>query len=101
MKQVCSQAVHKLCLPSLFQEHWKNFRMSTRIGLLEGCSIKTETASDHIMILLQIVLSYLFVKTRKAEHIRNVKQQKNGSNIAKHARDNEHIIDFDNAQVIA
>ena len=40
------------------------------------------------------------LKTRKAEHIRNVKQQKNGSKIARHAWDNGHIIEFDNAQVI-
>ena len=52
------------------------------------------------MILLENVLSNLIVKTRKAEHIRNVKQPKNGSNIAKHAWDNEHIIDFNNVQVI-
>ena len=49
------------------------------------------------MILLEIGLSNLIVKTRKAEHIRNVKQQKNGSNIAKHTWDNERIIDFDNS----
>ena len=46
---------------------------------------------------LQIVLPNLIVKTRKAEHIRNVKQQKNGSNIAKHAWDNKHMIDFNNS----
>ena len=67
---------------------------------IEGCSNKTETASDHIMILLQIVLSNVIVKTRKAKHIRNETQQKNGSNIGKHAWDNKHITDFDNKQVI-
>ena len=37
---------------------------------------------------------------KEAEQVRIVKQQKNASNIAKHAWYNEHIIDFDNAQVI-
>ena len=40
------------------------------------------------------------LKTRKAEHIRNVKKHNSGSNIAKHAWDNDHVIDFDNAKVI-
>ena len=40
------------------------------------------------------------LKTRKAEHIRNVKKHNSGSNIAKHAWDNDHTIDFDNAKVI-
>ena len=40
------------------------------------------------------------LKTRKAEHIRNVKKHNNGSNIAKHAWDNDHVIDFDNAKII-
>ena len=39
------------------------------------------------------------LKTRKAEHIRNVKKHNSGSNIAKHAWDNDHVIDFDNAKV--
>ena len=41
------------------------------------------------------------LKTRKAEHIRNVEQYKNGSNIAKDARDDNYVIDFDTAKVIA
>ena len=41
-----------------------------------------------------------YLKTRKAEHIRNVKKRNSGSNIAKHAWDNDHVIDFDNAKVI-
>ena len=40
------------------------------------------------------------LKTRKAEHIRNVKKHNNGSNIAKHAWDYDHVIDFDNAKFI-
>ena len=46
---------------------------------------------------------YLFVyelSHQKAEHIRNVKKHNSGSNIAKHAWDNDHVIDFDNAKVI-
>ena len=39
------------------------------------------------------------LKTRKAEHIRNVKKDNNGSNIAKHEWDND-VIDFDNAKII-
>ena len=38
--------------------------------------------------------------TRKKEHIRNVKNHKKGSNIAKHAWDMDHIIDFENGKVI-
>ena len=38
--------------------------------------------------------------TRKKKHIRNVKSSKKGSNIAKHAWDMDHIIDFDNGKVI-
>ena len=34
------------------------------------------------------------LETRKKEHIRNVKKCKVGSNIAKHAWDNDHAIDF-------
>ena len=40
------------------------------------------------------------LKTRKSEHVRNVKQNKDGSNIAKHAWDCDHVIDFDNSKVI-
>ncbi len=39
-------------------------------------------------------------KTRKSEDIRNVKQNKSGSNVAKHSWDNDHIIDFDNEKII-
>ncbi len=38
--------------------------------------------------------------TRKKEHIRNVKNHKKGSSIAKHAWDMDHIIDFENGKVI-
>ena len=38
-------------------------------------------------------------ETRKGEHIRNDKQHKNGSDSAKHAWDNYHVIDFDSAKV--
>lgn len=38
--------------------------------------------------------------TRKKEHIRNVKNCKKGSNIAKHAWDNDNRIDFENWEVI-
>ena len=41
------------------------------------------------------------LKTRKAEHIRSVKKHNSGSNIAKHPWDNDHVIDFDSAKVIA
>ena len=40
------------------------------------------------------------LETRKKEHIRNVKKCKVGSNIAKHAWDNDHAIDFANCKVI-
>ncbi len=40
------------------------------------------------------------LKTRKSEHVRNVKQNKDGSNIAKHAWDCDHVIDFDISKVI-
>jgi hypothetical protein len=42
------------------------------------------------------------LKTRKSEHVRNVKQSKNGSNVAKHAWPwaQDHVIDFANAKVI-
>ncbi len=36
------------------------------------------------------------LKTRKSEHIRNVKLSKKGSNVAKHAWTQDHIIDFAN-----
>ena len=39
-------------------------------------------------------------ETRKKEHIRNVKNCKKGSNIAKHAWDLDHRIDFNNGKVI-
>ena len=39
-------------------------------------------------------------KTRKKQHIRNVKICKTGSNIAAHAWRNNHSIDFNNARVI-
>ena len=35
------------------------------------------------------------LKTRKAEHIRNVKKHNSDSNIAKYAWHNDHVIDFD------
>ena len=38
--------------------------------------------------------------TRKKEHVRNVKQFKDGSNIAKHAWSNDHKIDFENSKII-
>ncbi len=38
--------------------------------------------------------------TRKKEHIRNVKSHAPGSNIAKHAWSNDHIIDFENGRII-
>ena len=40
------------------------------------------------------------LETRKKEHIRNVKKCKVGSNIAKHAWDNDHAINFANCKVI-
>ena len=40
------------------------------------------------------------LKTRKSEHVRNVKLHKDGSNIAKHAWDNNHLIDFESAKVV-
>ena len=40
------------------------------------------------------------VPTRKKEHIRIVRNYKKGPNIAKHAWDVDHIIDFDNGKVI-
>ncbi len=40
------------------------------------------------------------LKTRKAEHIRNVKHDKKGSNVAKHVWSLDHAIDFDAAEVI-
>ena len=40
------------------------------------------------------------LETRKKEHIGNVKKCKVGSNIAKHAWDNDHAIDFANCKVI-
>ena len=40
------------------------------------------------------------LETRKKEHIRNVKKCKVGSNIDKHAWDNDHAIDFSNSKVI-
>ena len=39
-------------------------------------------------------------ETRKHEHIRNVKQNTAGSNIAKHSRANDHTINFEDGQVI-
>ena len=39
-------------------------------------------------------------ETRKNEHIRNVKQNTGGSNIAKHSWTNGHIINFEDGQVI-
>ena len=41
-----------------------------------------------------------FLRTRKKEHIRNVKLRKTGPNIAAHAWRNNHSIDFNNARVI-
>ena len=38
--------------------------------------------------------------TRKKEHIRNVKSCSKGSNIANHVWTNNHLIDFENANVI-
>ena len=40
------------------------------------------------------------LKTRKSEHVRNVKQSKKGSNVAKHAWTQDHVIDCANAKVI-
>ena len=40
------------------------------------------------------------LETGKKEHIRNVKKCKVGSNIAKHAWDNDHAIDFANSKII-
>lgn len=40
------------------------------------------------------------IETLKKEHIRNVKNCQKDSNIAKHAWDNDHRIDFDNAEVL-
>ena len=40
------------------------------------------------------------MQTRKKEHIRNVKSCKKGANIAKHAWDHDHKIDFKNGKVI-
>ena len=40
------------------------------------------------------------LETRKKEHMRNVRKCKVGSNIAKHAWDNDHAIDFANCKVI-
>ena len=39
-------------------------------------------------------------ETRKNEHIRNVKQNTAGSNIAKHSWANDHTINFEDGQVI-
>ena len=39
-------------------------------------------------------------QTRKKEQIRNIKNFKKGSNIAKHARDYNHKIDFENGKII-
>ena len=60
---------------------------------------------DHLLFLFSNICLYLgetgrSLKTRKAEHIRNVKKHNNGSNSAKHAWDNDHVIDFDSAKVI-
>ena len=41
-----------------------------------------------------------FLKTRKSEHVRNVKQKKKWSIVAKHAWAQDHLIDFANAKVI-
>ena len=40
------------------------------------------------------------LKTRKSEHVRNVKNHKTGSNVAKHAWTYDHRIDIENAEVI-
>ena len=60
---------------------------------------------DHLLFLFSNICLCLgetgrSLKTRKAEHIRNVKKHNNGSNIAKHAWDNDHVIDFDSAKII-
>ena len=60
---------------------------------------------DHLLFLFSNICLYLgetgrFLKRQKAEHIRNVKKHNNGSNIAKHAWDNDHVFDFDNAKII-
>ena len=39
-------------------------------------------------------------ETRKNEHIRNVKQNTVGSNIAKHSWTKDHVINFEDGQVI-
>ena len=41
-----------------------------------------------------------FFETRKKDHLRNVKQNTAGSNIAKHSWTNDHIINFEDGQVI-
>ena len=40
-------------------------------------------------------------QTRKKEHKRNLKNYAKGSNIANHAWSNNHLIDFENARVMA
>ena len=60
---------------------------------------------DPLLFLFSSICLYIgetgrSLKRRKAEHIRNVKKHNNGSNIAKHARDNDPVIDFDNAKII-
>ncbi len=40
------------------------------------------------------------LKTRKAEHVRNVEHDKKGSNVAKHSWLLNHAIDFDVAELI-
>ena len=37
---------------------------------------------------------------QKKEYIRNVKKHNKGSNIANHARTNDHVIDFENGKVV-
>ena len=60
---------------------------------------------DNLLFLFSNICLYIgetgrSLKTRNAEHIRNVKKHNNGSNIAKHAWDNDHVIDFDSAKII-
>ena len=65
--------------------------------------VGTIAMRDHLLFLFSNTCLYLgetgrSLKRRKVEHIRNVK--KHGSNIAKHAWDNDHVFDFDSAKII-
>jgi len=62
-----------------------------------ACFAKTSLITNWLSIT---ELTGRCFKTRKKEHIRNVKTCANGSNTAKHARSFDHRIDFDNSSVI-